>query len=74
MSATHRLFVYGNLLLEGLTHLGPAVTRGGYKLVERGPLAGLVLGGMDKVHGELYELNTQQLGTLDLAREHQRLY
>ena len=82
MAATHRLFVYGNFLpgepdhemLAEAEHLGGAIATSGYKLVERGTFAALVIGGLDKVYGELYEVPTALLGQLDLKRDHPRLY
>ena len=52
MTATHRLFVYGNFLpgepdhelLAEAEHVGGATTVSGYKLVERGTFAALVIG------------------------------
>ena len=82
MAETHHLFVYGNFLpgepdhdlLSEAEHLGAATTSSGYKLVERGTFAALVVGGLDKVHGELYEVPRALLGKLDSRREHPRLY
>ncbi|MCA9624771.1 MAG: gamma-glutamylcyclotransferase [Myxococcales bacterium] len=84
----HRLFVYGNLLpgepehhllsesehKAQIEHVGPARTASGHKLVERGTFAALVVGGLDRVVGELYLVPTQVLGKLDLAKEHPRLF
>ena len=77
-----RLFVYGTLLpgeadaslLEGATHLGPARTQPKYHLIELGPNAALLEGGLVSVVGELYEVSPQILAACDLKREHPVLY
>jgi gamma-glutamylaminecyclotransferase len=77
-----RLFVYGTLLsgepdadlLEGATALGAVRTAAQYHLVELGPNAALLEGGMVAVVGELYEVSAPTLARCDLKREHPVLY
>jgi gamma-glutamylcyclotransferase (GGCT)/AIG2-like uncharacterized protein YtfP len=77
-----RLFVYGTLLegepdhglLGGSRSLGPVATAAGYRLVELGPLAGMLEGGDELVHGELYEVVYDTLAACDKLRDHPRLF
>lgn len=77
-----RLFVYGTMLsgepdaplLEQATLIGPARTAAKYHLVELGPNAGLLEGGLVSIVGELYEVSPQVLAGCDLKREHPVLY
>jgi gamma-glutamylcyclotransferase (GGCT)/AIG2-like uncharacterized protein YtfP len=77
-----RLFVYGTLLpgevhaplLEGAALLGAARTAPKYHLVELGPNAALLEGGLVSVIGEVYEVSPQVLAACDLERQHPVLY
>jgi gamma-glutamylcyclotransferase (GGCT)/AIG2-like uncharacterized protein YtfP len=81
---SHRfpLFVYGTFLpgerdhetLAGAERIGEARTRDGYTLVEVGPLAGLIEGGMGAVAGELWSVEYTTLSACDVKRDHPRLF
>jgi len=81
-SRRYRLFVYGTFLkgepdhglLEGADLLGTARSVPRYKLVESGPLAGLIEPGDTAVVGEIYEVDQPTLARCDLKREHPRLF
>jgi gamma-glutamylcyclotransferase (GGCT)/AIG2-like uncharacterized protein YtfP len=78
----YRLFVYGSLLpgepdhslLAGAEHLGSARTPAEYYLVELNTFGALVHGGKLQVHGELFRVDTKQLGRIDVHKQHPILF
>lgn len=76
-----RLFAYGSLLegerdhslLEGATKLGPATTKAAYRLVDLGPYAALIPG-QYAIEGELYEVDLEMRGRIDVVKEHPVLF
>jgi len=77
-----RLFIYGTLmrgqsahgLLEGASFIGEAQTAAIYSLRNLGDYPGLVLGGDQAVHGEIYEIDDSALPHLDRYEGHPELY
>ncbi len=77
-----RLFVYGTLLtgernhdyLRGCQLLGPALTAAAYQLVSLGPYPALLVGGGERVAGEVYEICRNTLNRLDELEGHPDLY
>lgn len=77
-----RLFAYGNFregeadhqLLAGAEKLGQVSTKTGYTLIELGPLAGMIEGGLGAVVGELYSVDYPTLSACDKKRDHPRLF
>jgi len=76
------LFVYGSLLpgeihsslLADGTHLGPATTATGFRLVELEQYPALIAAGDLQIEGELFEVTSMLLGKLDQLKENGRLF
>lgn len=78
------MFVYGTLkrkhpnhgALDGATFLGRAYLEGPYHMVNLGWFPGVVQAGGDtgKVYGEVYEIDTDILYTLDMIEGHPNFY
>ncbi len=76
------LFAYGSLLpgevhaghLTAGTHLGPARTVSGYRLVELERFPALIASGIMHIEGELYLVSRDHLRRLDELKENGRLF
>jgi gamma-glutamylcyclotransferase (GGCT)/AIG2-like uncharacterized protein YtfP len=76
------LFVYGTLLrgesshalLDGAMAVGPVKTTATFDLYDLGVYPALVAGGSTAVAGELYEVTTTLLATIDVHEEVPRLF
>jgi len=72
-----KLFVYGTLMQDQRNHeylkdaqfLGAAETEPKYELTTNGSIPAVKEGGTDTIKGELYEVDEQQLKTLDVLEE-----
>lgn len=82
MSDEVHLFAYGSLLpgevhaahLSPGTHLGPARTVPGYRLVELEQFPALIASGIMSIEGELYAVTRDHLRRLDELKENGRLF
>ncbi len=78
----HEVFVYGTLrrgegnheLLARAEFLGFSRTEAAYTLYDLGAYPGVVVGGADVVHGELYRVDGATLAALDRLEEHPDYY
>jgi gamma-glutamylaminecyclotransferase len=77
-----RIFVYGSLrrglhnyrLLSAAHFDGEALTCPGFRLYDLGSFPGMVAEGTDRVHGEVFGVDTATLETLDRLESHPRFY
>jgi gamma-glutamylcyclotransferase (GGCT)/AIG2-like uncharacterized protein YtfP len=76
------LFVYGTLLRGEANHVllhpaafcGTARTEAAFELVDLGEFPAMLEGGSNSVHGELWEVPSERMGTLDALEDAPRTY